>query len=96
MYGAGLIPVTSILKYIGIKDLQIVTEQAKPNGDFPTCPYPNPESPDALKIGLEWCEKTGADLLIATDPDSDRLGVVCLLYTSYMSTPLPDSTSTTR
>lgn len=76
LYGAGLIPVTSILKYIGIKDLQIVTEQAKPNGDFPTCPYPNPESPDALKIGLEWCEKTGADLLIATDPDSDRLGVV--------------------
>lgn len=83
LYGAGLIPVTSILKYIGVKDLQIVTEQAKPNGDFPTCPYPNPESPDALKLGLEWCKKTDADLLIATDPDSDRLGVVAKKGAEY-------------
>ncbi|HJB15016.1 MAG TPA: phospho-sugar mutase, partial [Candidatus Blautia excrementipullorum] len=55
---------------------QIVTEQAKPNGDFPTCPYPNPEDPKALELGIEWCKKTDADILIATDPDSDRLGVV--------------------
>ena len=76
LYGAGLSCVTSILKYIGIQNLQIVTEQAKPNGDFPTCPYPNPEDPKALELGIEWCKKTDADILIATDPDSDRLGVV--------------------
>ena len=76
LYGAGLSLVTSILKYIGVKNLQIVTEQAKPNGDFPTCPYPNPEDPKALELGVEWCKKTDADILIATDPDSDRLGVV--------------------
>lgn len=76
LYGAGLSLVTSILKYIGVKNLQIVTEQAKPNGDFPTCPYPNPEDPKALELGIEWCKKTDADILIATDPDSDRLGVV--------------------
>ena len=76
LYGAGLTCVTSILKYIGVKNLQIVPEQAKPNGDFPTCPYPNPEDPKALELGIEWCKKTDADLLIATDPDSDRLGVV--------------------
>ncbi|HIT65758.1 MAG TPA: phospho-sugar mutase [Candidatus Merdisoma merdipullorum] len=76
LYGAGLTCVTSILKYIGVKNLQIVAEQAKPNGDFPTCPYPNPEDPKALELGIRWCEKTDADLLIATDPDSDRLGVV--------------------
>ena len=76
LYGAGLSCVTSILKYIGVQNLQIVTEQAKPNGDFPTCPYPNPEDPKALELGIEWCKKTDADILIATDPDSDRLGVV--------------------
>ena len=54
LYGAGLSLVTSILKYIGVQNLQIVTEQAKPNGDFPTCPYPNPEDPKALELGIEW------------------------------------------
>ena len=75
LHGAGLITVSSILKYIGVKSLQIVPEQAKPNGDFPTCPYPNPEDEKALELGLAWCKKTDADILIATDPDSDRLGV---------------------
>ncbi len=75
LHGAGLSLVTSILKYIGIQNIQIVPEQAKPDGTFPTCPYPNPEDDNALKLGLEWCKKTDADLLIATDPDSDRLGV---------------------
>ena len=75
LYGAGLIPVTSILKYIGIKDLQIVTEQAKPNGDFPTCPYPNPEIKEALACGLKLCETEKPDLLLATDPDCDRVGI---------------------
>ena len=55
LYGAGLTCVTSILKYIGVKNLQIVAEQAKPNGDFPTCPYPNPEDPKALELGIRWC-----------------------------------------
>lgn len=75
LHGAGLSLVTSVLKYIGIQKIQIVPEQAKPDGTFPTCPYPNPEDDNALKLGLEWCSKTDADLLIATDPDSDRLGV---------------------
>ena len=66
---------SSILKYIGLQDLQIVKEQARPNGDFPTCPYPNPEEPKALELGLAWCKKTDADLLLATDPDCDRVGV---------------------
>lgn len=74
LHGTGLSCVTSILKYVGLKDLQIVKEQARPNGDFPTCPYPNPEEPKALELGFEWCQKTEADLLLATDPDSDRVG----------------------
>ncbi len=73
--GSGLSCVSSILKYIGIKNLQIVMEQAKPDGNFPTCPIPNPEEPEALKLGLDYCEKLEADLLLATDPDSDRIGV---------------------
>ena len=54
--GAGLTCVSSILKYIGIKDLQLVAEQAKPDGDFPTCPKPNPEEPEALKLALKYCK----------------------------------------
>ena len=75
LHGTGLSCVSSILKYIGLQDLQIVKEQARPNGDFPTCPYPNPEEPKALELGLAWCKKTDADLLLATDPDCDRVGV---------------------
>lgn len=73
--GSGLSCITSVLKYIGLQNLQIVPEQAKPDGNFPTCPYPNPEEPKALDLGLKWCQKVDADLLIATDPDSDRIGV---------------------
>lgn len=75
LHGVGLSCVTSILKYIGVKNLQLVKEQAKPDGGFPTCPYPNPEEKEALKLGLDYCKKLEADLLIATDPDSDRIGV---------------------
>jgi len=75
LHGAGLSCVTSVLKYIGLKNLQIVPEQAKPDGNFPTCPYPNPEEPKALDLGAKWCQKTDADLLLATDPDCDRIGV---------------------
>lgn len=75
LHGAGLSCITSILKYIGLQNLQVVPEQAKPDGDFPTCPYPNPEEPKALDLGLKWCQKIDADLLLASDPDSDRIGV---------------------
>ncbi len=84
LHGAGLICVTSILKYIGLKDLTIVAEQAKPNGKFPTCPYPNPEEKAALKLGLEYCKKIKADILLATDPDSDRVGVAAKKGDEYV------------
>lgn len=76
LHGTGLSCVSSILKYIGIDNLRLVREQAKPDGDFPTCPRPNPEEREALELGIQECEKEGADLLLATDPDSDRIGVV--------------------
>lgn len=73
--GSGLVPVTRILKDIGIDDITIVPEQQYPDGNFPTCPYPNPEIFEALRLGLELAEKTGADLMLATDPDADRVGI---------------------
>ena len=73
--GSGLVPVTRILNDIGIDDITIVPEQKYPDGNFPTCPYPNPEIFEALKLGLELAEKSGADLMLATDPDADRVGI---------------------
>ena len=73
--GSGLVPVTRVLKDIGITDVTIVPEQQYPDGHFPTCPYPNPEIFEALRLGLELAEKTGADLMLATDPDADRVGI---------------------
>ena len=73
--GSGLVPVTRILHDIGIDDITIVPEQQYPDGHFPTCPYPNPEIFEALKLGLELAEKNGADLMLATDPDADRVGI---------------------
>ncbi len=73
--GSGLVPVMRILKDIGIEDITIVPEQQYPDGNFPTCPYPNPEIFEALKLGLELATKTGADLMLATDPDADRVGI---------------------
>ena len=73
--GSGLVPVTRILKDIGITDITIVPEQQYPDGNFPTCPYPNPEIFEALRLGLELAEKSGADLMLATDPDADRVGI---------------------
>ena len=73
--GSGLVPVTRILADIGIDDITIVPEQKYPDGNFPTCPYPNPEIFEALKLGLELAEKSGADLMLATDPDADRVGI---------------------
>lgn len=73
--GSGLVPVTHVLKDIGIDDITIVPEQQYPDGNFPTCPYPNPEIFEALRLGLELAEKSGADLMLATDPDADRVGI---------------------
>ena len=73
--GTGLVPVTRVLKDIGITDITIVPEQEYPNGYFTTCTYPNPEIFDALKMGLELAKKEGADLMLATDPDADRVGI---------------------
>ena len=73
--GSGLVPVMRILKDIGISDITIVPEQQYPDGNFPTCPYPNPEIFEALRLGLELAEKSGADLMLATDPDADRVGI---------------------
>ncbi len=73
--GSGLVPVMKVLSDIGIDDVTIVPEQQYPDGNFPTCPYPNPEIFEALRLGLELAEKEGADLMLATDPDADRVGI---------------------
>ena len=73
--GTGLKPVTRALRESGFTDIRIVPEQQEPDGTFPTCPYPNPEIREAMELGLRLCEETGADLLLATDPDCDRCGI---------------------
>ena len=73
--GTGNKPVREILKRIGIKEVTVVPEQENPDGNFPTCPFPNPEIKEALAKGLELCEKVKPDLLLATDPDCDRVGI---------------------
>ena len=73
--GSGLVPVTRVLHDIGIDDITIVPEQQYPDGNFPTCPYPNPDIFEALRLGLELAKKSGADLMLATDPDADRVGI---------------------
>jgi len=73
--GAGLKPVTRALREAGFTNITLVKEQAEPDGNFPTCPYPNPEIRAAMELGLRTCAETGADLLLATDPDCDRCGI---------------------
>ncbi len=73
--GSGLVPVMRVLHDIGISDITTVPEQKMPDGNFPTCPYPNPEIYEALHLGLELAKKSGADLMLATDPDADRVGI---------------------
>ena len=75
--GTGLVPVTTVLERAGITDIAVVPEQREPNGDFPTCPYPNPEIREAMQKGIDLCEEVHPDLLLATDPDADRVGVAC-------------------
>ena len=73
--GAGNKPVRKIFKKAGIKDVTVVKEQEKPDGNFPTCPYPNPEIRQAFECAIETAKGTDADLLLATDPDCDRVGI---------------------
>ena len=75
LYGTGLKCVTQCLKQNGFTNIVLVDEQAQPNGDFPTCPYPNPEIREAMEVGLKVAKEKGADILIATDPDADRIGI---------------------
>ncbi len=73
--GAGNKLVRKILDRVGVKDVHIVKSQEQPDGNFPTCPYPNPEIREALEEGLKLCSEVKPDLLLATDPDSDRVGI---------------------
>ncbi len=81
--GAGEMCVTRALSMVGFEDVTVVPEQQKPDGNFPTCPYPNPEIKEALALGLDLMQKTGADLLLATDPDCDRVGTAVPVGDSY-------------
>ena len=81
--GTGLECVSAMLERIGVADVLTVPEQAQPDGDFPTCPYPNPEIREALARGLELCESAHPDLLLATDPDADRVGIAVPHEGSY-------------
>ena len=75
LHGTGNIPVKTILKRLGFENVFIVKEQELPDGDFPTVDYPNPEDPNAFKLALELAKEKDADIVLATDPDADRLGV---------------------
>lgn len=76
LYGSGKKPVERILRRLGFTQILIPEEQALPNGDFPTASYPNPEYPEAMQLAVDLLHQEKADLVIATDPDSDRLGVI--------------------
>ncbi len=73
--GTGLKPVLRALNELGYTNINVVKEQENPDGNFPTCPYPNPEIKEAMALGMEYAKKLHADLLIATDPDCDRVGI---------------------
>ena len=82
--GAGKLCMMKVLQAKGINDIRIVEEQSEPDGNFPTCPYPNPEDDKAMELGIKLCEETGADIFLATDPDSDRVGVVAKKGEQYL------------
>lgn len=75
LHGVGLECVSRVLEGIGVAEVATVEEQRVQDGDFPTCPYPNPEVREALELGLEYCDRVKPDLLLATDPDTDRVGI---------------------
>lgn len=73
--GTGLKPVTRALQEMGYGNITVAKEQEQPDGNFPTCPYPNPEIKEAMALGMEYAQRCSADLLLATDPDCDRVGI---------------------
>lgn len=75
LHGVGLECVSRVLEAIHVAEVTEVDEQCAPDGDFPTCPYPNPEIREALELGLKYCDEVKPDLLLATDPDTDRVGI---------------------
>ena len=87
LHGAGNLPVQRILKELGFENVYVVSEQEKPDGDFPTVSYPNPEDPKAFEFALKLAKEVDADVVLATDPDADRLGVFSKMsngeYVSY-------------
>lgn len=76
IHGTGLMPVTRILKELGYENLHVVKEQEKPDGNFPTAPYPNPEDPKVFKIALDMAKTLNPDIIFGTDPDADRIGAI--------------------
>lgn len=82
--GAGNVPVRKMLSRLGVRSVSVVAEQEQPDGNFPTCPYPNPEKTEVLELGLSLCRRTEADLLVATDPDCDRVGTAIRTADGYM------------
>ena len=82
--GSGKMCVLRILDRIGVKDITVVPEQSEPDGNFPTCPYPNPEIREALQKGLDLCKTVKPDLLLATDPDCDRVGIAVNQHGEYV------------
>ena len=82
--GTGNKPVRTILQKIGIQDVTVVPEQENPDGNFTTCPFPNPEIREALTLGLKLCEEVKPDLLLATDPDADRCGIAVPSENGYV------------
>lgn len=86
LHGTGLVPVTTVLKKLGFENVYVVEEQAKPDGRFPTVEYPNPEEKSAFKLALELAIQKDADIVMATDPDADRLGLFVKVKTGeYVS-----------
>ncbi len=81
--GTGMEPVTDILKRNGYQNIIVVNEQAEHDGNFPTCPFPNPEMPEAMALGLTYAKKHNAEILLATDPDCDRVGVAVKQENDY-------------
>ena len=81
--GTGISCVPRCLREHGFTQIVIPDEQANPDGSFPTCPYPNPEIREALEVGLRWAEQTGSELLLATDPDCDRVGAAVKTASGY-------------
>ena len=75
LHGTGNVPVRRVLRELGFNQVYVVKEQKVPDGNFPTCPYPNPEIKEAMALGMEYAKKCNADLLLATDPDCDRVGI---------------------